>query len=40
MDEAKKFGPLEIRILKCGKVKINNKIDNVAYMHKKRSYKK
>ena len=35
MDEAKKFGPLEIRILKCGKVKINNKIDNVAYMQVK-----
>ena len=35
LDEVKKFGPLEIRILKCGKVKINNKIDNVAYMQVK-----
>ena len=31
----KKFGPLEIKILKCGKVKVNNKIDNVAYMQVK-----
>jgi hypothetical protein len=35
LDEVKKFGPLEIKILKCGKVKINNKIDDVAYMQVK-----
>ena len=35
LDESKKFGPLEIKILKCGKVKINNKIDSVAYMQVK-----
>ena len=35
LNEPKKFGPLEIRILKCGKRKINNKIDNVAYMQVK-----
>ena len=35
VDEIKKFGPLEIKILKCGKVKVNNKIDNVAYMQVK-----
>ena len=29
------FGPLEIKILKCGKVKVNNKIDSVAYMQVK-----
>ena len=34
-DETKKFGPLEIKILKCGKLKVNNKIDNVAYMQVK-----
>ena len=33
--ESKKFGPLEIKILKCGKVKINNRIDSVAYMQVK-----
>ena len=32
LNETKKFGPLEIQILKCGKVKVNNKIDSVAYM--------
>ena len=32
LNENKKFGPLEIKILKCGKVKVNNKIDSVAYM--------
>ena len=31
-NETKKFGPLEIKILKCGKVKVNNKIDDVAYL--------
>ncbi len=35
LNESKKFGPLEIRILKCGKVKVNNKIDSVAYMQVK-----
>ena len=35
LNEVKKFGPLEIKILKCGKVKVNNKIDNVAYMQVK-----
>ena len=35
MNESKKFGPLEIKILKCGKVKVNNKIDSVAYMQVK-----
>ena len=33
--KTKKFGPLEIKILKCGKVKVNNKIDSVAYMQVK-----
>ena len=33
--EVKKFGPLEILILKCGKTRINNKIENVAYMQVK-----
>ena len=35
LNEIKKFGPLEIKILKCGKVKVNNKIDSVAYMQVK-----
>ncbi len=35
LEESKKFGPLEIKILKCGKVKINNKIDDIAYMQVK-----
>ncbi len=35
LNEIKKFGPLEIKILKCGKIKINNKIDSVAYMQVK-----
>ena len=35
MNENKKFGPLEIKILKCGKIKVNNKIDSVAYMQVK-----
>ena len=34
-NEIKKFGPLEIKILKCGKVKVNNTIDDVAYMQVK-----
>ena len=35
LNKSKKFGPLEIKILKCGLVKVNNKIDNVAYMQVK-----
>ena len=35
LNEIKKFGPLEIKILKCGKVRVNNKIDSVAYMQVK-----
>tara|TARA_Y100000389_G_scaffold63999_1_gene60007 strand:- start:2171 stop:2677 length:507 start_codon:yes stop_codon:yes gene_type:complete len=35
LNELKKFGPLEIKILKCGKKKLNNKIDDVAYMQVK-----
>ena len=35
LDEIKQFGPLEIKILKCVKVKLNNKIDSVAYMQVK-----
>ena len=35
LGETKKFGPLEIKILKCGKIKLENMIDNVAYMQVK-----
>ena len=35
LNEIKKFGPLEIKILKCGKVKVNNVTDSVAYMQVK-----
>ncbi len=35
LNEIKKFGQLEIKILKCGKVKVDNKIDSVAYMQVK-----
>ena len=35
LNENKTFGPLEIKILKCGKAKVNNKIDSVAYMQVK-----
>ena len=35
IDETKKFGPLEIKILECGKIKENNKLSNVAYMQVK-----
>lgn len=35
LNEYKIFGPLEIKILKCGRVKINNKLDSVAYMQVK-----
>ncbi len=34
-NEPKKFGPLEIKILKCGKVENNNVLDDVAYMQVK-----
>ncbi len=35
LNESKQFGPLEIKILECGKLKINNRIDSVAYMQVK-----
>ena len=35
LNESKNFGPLDIKILKCGKVKINNRSDSVAYMQVK-----
>ena len=35
LNKVKKYGPLEIKVLKCGKVKVNNKIDSVAYMQVK-----
>tara|TARA_X000001036_G_scaffold323874_1_gene302333 strand:- start:927 stop:1430 length:504 start_codon:yes stop_codon:yes gene_type:complete len=35
LNESQKYGPLEIKILKCGKVKVNNKTDSVAYMQVK-----
>ena len=35
LNEPKKFGPLEIKILKCGKVENNNILDDVAYMQVK-----
>ena len=35
LNESKRFGPLEIKILKCGRVQVNNRIDNVAYMQVK-----
>jgi hypothetical protein len=35
LNEVKKYGPLEIKVLKCGKVKVNNKIDSVAYLQVK-----
>ena len=35
LNEIKKFGPLEIKILKCGKVRVNNKIDSLAYIQVK-----
>ena len=35
LNEVKRFGPLEIKILKCGVVKVNNSIDSVAYMQVK-----
>ena len=35
LNESKRFGPLEIKVLKCGKVKVDNKTDSVAYMQVK-----
>ena len=35
LNENKTFGRLEIKVLKCGKVKVNNKIDSVAYIQVK-----
>ena len=35
LNKSQKFGPLEIKILKCGKARVNNKIDSVAYMQVK-----
>ena len=35
LNETKTFGPLEIKILKCKKVKANNRINDVAYMQVK-----
>ena len=35
LNETKKFGPLEIKVLKCGKVKVNHKFDDVAYLQVK-----
>ena len=34
-NEVRQFGPLEIKILKCGRVKVNNRVDDVAYMQVK-----
>ena len=34
-DEIKNFGPLEIKVLRCEKVKVNNKFDDVAYIQVK-----
>ncbi len=36
LGETKKFGPLEIKVLKCGKANLDNNVDNsVAYMQVK-----
>ena len=35
LGEIKKFGPLEIKILKCGKIELNNKDVSVAYLQVK-----
>ena len=35
LGETKKFGPLEIKVLKCGKVKSENDNDSVAYLQVK-----
>ena len=35
LGEIKKFGPLEIKVLKCGKINSNNKNNSVAYLQVK-----
>ena len=35
LNETQKFGQLEIKVLKCGKVLSNNKINDVAYLQVK-----
>ena len=35
LGEIKKFGPLEIKVLRCGKINSENKIDSVAYLQVK-----
>ena len=35
LGETKKFGPLEIKVLKCGKINSNNSDNNVAYLQVK-----
>ena len=35
LGETKKFGPLEIKVLKCGKVNSGNLVDNTAYLQVK-----
>ena len=37
INEVKKFGPLEIKVLKCAKLKSNNLHNNVAYLQVKDS---
>ena len=39
-NETKKIRLLEIKVLKCGKVKVNNKNDDVAYLQVKDTFKK
>tara|TARA_B100000900_G_C20481168_1_gene675513 strand:+ start:114 stop:617 length:504 start_codon:yes stop_codon:yes gene_type:complete len=40
LNEIKKFGPLEIKVLRCGKLKVNNRTDSVAYLQVKDLTKK
>ena len=35
LGETKKFGPLEIKVLRCGKINSENKDDSVAYIQVK-----
>ncbi len=35
LNKSKKIGPLEVKVLKCGKVKVNNRSDSVAYIQVK-----
>ena len=35
LNKSKKIGPLEVKVLKCGKVKVNNRTDSVAYLQVK-----